>query len=136
MADIKLKLVIKTAPEKVYEAITTQEGLASWWCKQTTAQSQVGFTNTFIFGNVPNEMKVTELVPSKKVEWKCINSNGEWINTNLSFDLEEKNGHTILRFAHSDWEAPTDFFAACNYAWGSLMTSLKSFCETGNGTPS
>jgi uncharacterized protein YndB with AHSA1/START domain len=136
MADIKHKLVIKTSPEKVYEAVTTQKGLESWWCKETTAKPEVGFINTFTFGNLKNEMKVAVLVPNKRVEWHCDISIDEWVNTGISFDLEEKDGRTILRFAHSGWRAATDFFAACNYDWGRFMASLKSFCESGTGSPS
>ncbi len=136
MPEIKHNVIIKTTPEKVYEAITTQEGLANWWTKQTIAKPEVGFVNTFTFGTFRNEMKVTMLNPNKKVEWHCINSIEEWIDTNISFDLEEKDGRTILRFAHSDWRAVTDTFAGCNYDWGRFMTSLKLFCETGTGTPS
>jgi uncharacterized protein YndB with AHSA1/START domain len=136
MADIRHKLVIKAPPEKVYEGITTQEGLADWWCKQTTANPQVGFVNTFTFGNSRSEMKVTELTPHKRVEWQCISSIDEWVDTKISFDLEEKDGRTILRFAHSSWREVTDLFDGCNYDWARFMTSLKSLCETGNGTPS
>ena len=136
MAEIRHNVVIKAAPEKIYEAVTTQEGLASWWAKQTIAKPETGFVNIFTFGTFRNEMKVTNLVPNKKVEWQCISSIEEWIGTNISFDLEEKDGRTILRFAHSGWRAVTDTFAGCNYDWGRFMTSLKSFCETGTGTPS
>lgn len=135
MADIKHKLVIKTAPEKVFKAITTQEGLESWWCTQTTAKPELGFVNVFIFGNSRNEMKVTELVPGKKVVWQCINSIEEWVGTNLSFDFEEKEGKTILRFTHGDWKAATDMFADCNYNWAIFLKSLKALCETGTGAP-
>lgn len=136
MADIRHKLIIKTSSEKVYEAVTTQKGLESWWCKQTTAKPEVGFVNTFIFGNLKNEMKVTGLTPNHKAEWHCVTSIEEWVNTNISFDLEEKDGRTVLRFAHSNWRTVTDFFDACNYDWGRFMASLKSFCEGGTGTPS
>lgn len=135
MADIRHKLVIKTAPEKVYQAITTQEGLSGWWAKQATAKPEVGFVNIFTFGTIRNEMKITHLSLDKKVEWQCINSIEEWMDTRISFDLEENDGRTILRFAHSDWREATDFFTACNYDWGRFLTSLKSYCETGTGTP-
>jgi len=135
MADIKHRLTIKVAPEKVYQAVTTQEGIESWWCKNTTAQPETGFLNIFIFGKFRNEMKVTELVPHKKVAWECINSIEEWIGTTISFDLEEKDGHTVLRFVHGGWRAVTDMFASCNYDWALFLKSLKSFCETGIGTP-
>src|SRR5438045_1343688 len=98
MAEIRHNVVIKTTPEKVYKAVTTQEGIEGWWCKHTTAKPEVGFVNVFIFGQFRNEMQVTKLTPDKRVEWKCINSIEEWIGTDISFDMEEKDGKTILRF--------------------------------------
>jgi uncharacterized protein YndB with AHSA1/START domain len=136
MSEIKINLKIKVAPEIIYDAITTQEGLAGWWAKQTKARPEVGFINVFTFGNFRNEMKVTKLVPNKKVEWECIDSIEEWIGTCISFDLEEKDGQTLLRFTHGGWKEATDTFAGCTYDWGRFMTSLKSLCETGTGTPS
>lgn len=136
MPEIRINVAIKATPEKVYHAITTQEGLASWWTKQTTAKPEVGFVNVFIFGTSRNEMKVIDLTPNKRVEWECIHSIEEWIGTHISFDLQEKDGRTILRFAHSDWRAVTDTFADCNYGWAMALKSLKSLCETGTGTPS
>ena len=81
-------------------------------------------------------MKVTVLTPNKKVEWECVSSIEEWIGTTISFDLEEKGVNTILRFTHGGWRAITDMFAGCNYDGALFMKSLKSFCETGAGTPS
>ena len=135
-AEIRINVVIKATPEKVYNAVTTQEGIENWWCKQTTAKPEVGFVNIFIFGKFRNEMEVTRLTPNKRVEWKCINSIEEWVGTDISFDLEEKEGRTILRFAQAGWRAVTDTFAGCTYDWALFMKSLKSFCETGTGTPS
>jgi len=134
--DIRINVVIKATPEKIYTAVTTQEGLESWWCKNTRAKPELGFVNIFVFGKFRNEMKVTSLTTNKKVEWKCINSIEEWIGTDISFDMEENNGNTIFRFAHAGWRAATDTFAGCTYDWASFMKSLKSFCETGAGTPS
>lgn len=135
MADIRINVVIKATPEKIYNAITTQEGLASWWAKQTIARPETGSVNVFTFGKFRNEMEVTQLVPNKKVEWKCINSIEEWIGTDISFDMEEKEEKTLLRFTHGGWRAVTDTFAGCTYDWASFIKSLKSLCETGTGTP-
>jgi len=136
MIDIKHKLVIKAAPEVVYDAITTQQGLESWWAKQTIAKPEVGFLNVFTFGTAKNEIKVAALEPDKKVVWDVINSAEEWNGTSISFTLEEKDNKTILRFNHAGWRAVTDFYAECNFAWAQFMTSMKSYCETGKGTPS
>jgi uncharacterized protein YndB with AHSA1/START domain len=135
MADIKMNLVIKAAPEKVFQAVSTQEGIQSWWCKQTTAKPEIGFTNIFVFGSYYNEMPVTKLVTNKLVEWDCTKSIEEWVGTTVSFDLEEKEGKTLLRFTHGGYKTVTDTFCACTYDWGRFMTSLKTYCETGTGTP-
>jgi uncharacterized protein YndB with AHSA1/START domain len=135
MAYIKLNLAIKTAPGKIYQAITTQDGLAAWWAKQTTARPELGFVNSFTFGTLINEFKVTQLETGRKVEWQCITSIDEWMGTTITFELEEKEGKTLLRFTHGGWKAATDLFAACTYDWGRFMASLKSFCETGTGQP-
>lgn len=136
MAAIRHNVVIKATPARIYEALTTQEGLASWWAKQTSAMPEVGYVNIFSFGTFRNEMKVTILDINKKVEWQCIKSIEEWIDTNVSFELEAHAEKTLLRFSHFGWRAVTDTFAGCTYDWGRFMTSLKLYCETGTGTPS
>jgi uncharacterized protein YndB with AHSA1/START domain len=136
MADIRLNVVIKTTLDKVYQAVSTQEGIESWWCKDTTAKPEIGFVNVFTFGQYRNEMKVVELTPNKKVKWECINSVEEWIGTTVSFELEEKNGNTLLRFTHGGWKSASDFFAGCTYDWALFLKSLKTLGETGKGNPS
>jgi uncharacterized protein YndB with AHSA1/START domain len=135
MKEIRHNVVIKAPAEKVYRAITTQEGIESWWCKQTTVKPELGFTNVFIFGKSRNEMKVTGLSLDKRTEWECVNSIEEWIGTRISFELEDREEKTLLRFTHGGWQALTDTFADCNYSWALFMKSLKSFCETGLGDP-
>jgi len=125
MTDIKHKLTIKTSSDKVYNAITIQQGLRSWWAKQTIAKPEVGFVNIFTFGTAKNEIKVAALEPDKKVVWDVINSAEEWNGTSISFTLEEKDNKTILRFNHAGWRAVTDFYAECNFAWAQFMTSLN-----------
>jgi uncharacterized protein YndB with AHSA1/START domain len=135
MKEIKHNLAIKAAPEKIFEALTTQKQLAGWWTSDTTARAETGSVNVFIFGKFRNEMKVTRLTNNKLVEWKCISSIDEWIGTEISFELEEKNDRTLLRFSHRGWKEVTDTFAGCNYDWAMSLKSLKLLCETGTGTP-
>lgn len=136
MEHIRHYLVINAPVQKVYDAITTQEGLSKWWTKETIAKPEKGFLNEFIFGEDGHEkMRVTQLDKNKAVHWTCEEGNKEWVDTKFSFDLAEKDGKTILQFAHKDWREATDFYASCNYHWGYFMHSLKKFCETGKGTP-
>ena len=136
MASIKHFLIIKAPPEKVFEAITTTEGLKGWWTLDANADEKVGGIAEFIFGErYHNKMQITELEQNRRVEWKCFQGDKEWIGTTFEFDIEEKNEDTVLRFAHGNWKGETDFFASCNYQWGYYMRSLAGYCEKGEGTP-
>ena len=136
MPSIKHYLLIKAQPEKVYTALSKTEGLCGWWTVEAKADERVGGTAEFTFGErYYNKMKITNLLNNKKVEWKCLEGDKEWIGTTVLFDLEEKDGGTILRFSHNNWKEETDFFASCNYNWGYYLKSLKQLCETGKGTP-
>ena len=135
MEKIRINVTIKANLETIYKALSTEEGLSGWWAKQTTAKPEVGFLNTFTFGNFVNKMKVVELIPNKKVLWECVESIDEWASTFISFEFEDKGEKTLIRFTHSSWKGMTDMFAVCTYDWAKFMTSLKSFCETGTGNP-
>ena len=136
MAGIKHFVVIKTTADKVYKAITEQEGLAGWWTKDTIAKPEVGFIDEFKFGDrYHNKMKVAKLEKDKHVQWECVGGDKEWIGTHLKFELQEKNGNTELMFTHADWAGQTLFYANCNFHWGGYMKSLKDYCEKGKGFP-
>jgi len=135
MPSIKHYLLIKTPPDKVYKALISTEGLRGWWTTEAKADEHIGGIAEFKFGDrYHNKMKIVKLVPNKLVEWECIKGDKEWIGTHFVFDLEEKEGDTILRFIHANWKDETDFFASCNYHWGYYLRSLKLYCETGSGT--
>ena len=136
MADIKHLLTIMSPPERVYRAITEQAGLASWWTKETKAKTEIGSVAEFKFGDrYHNKMRIARLEPYRRVSWECLEGDAEWIGTTFTFELDPLSDGTRLRFTHGNWREATDFFASCNYNWGYYMRSLKSYCETGDGTP-
>jgi uncharacterized protein YndB with AHSA1/START domain len=136
MADIKHLFHINAPREKVYQALSTVEGLAAWWTTQTSGKSEPGGILEFRFGpQFVNKMKVTQLVPGRSVSWECIEANPDWVGTKLTFDLDENEGKTRVRFAHSGWKETSDFFAQCNFSWGRYMESLRNLCEKGKGAP-
>lgn len=125
-----------TDPSKVYDAITTQQGLASWWTTGVTAKPEVGSIASFRF--IPEhlmEMKIIKLVKDKRIEWECVTGDKQWVGTKLIFSIEPEKDSINLRFSHIGWREATDFYAVCNYHWGLYMKSLKTFIETGKGNP-
>ena len=79
-------------------------------------------------------MKVLELQPGKRVRWQSVGGAKEWIGTELSFELSEKDG-TVLLFAQRGWKEQVEFMHYCSTKWATYLLGLKSLCEGGNGTP-
>jgi uncharacterized protein YndB with AHSA1/START domain len=157
MPNIRHNLLIAASAEKIYNVLTSQEGLSAWWTPETTVREEVNSIARFPFGNgYYKEMKITEQIPSKQVQWHCIKGDDEWVGTNISFTIVSSNkkelldtnpeilgqleqqSHeevTMLIFHHDDWKDYTPMFAECSYTWGQFLRSLKLLCETGTGNP-
>ncbi len=136
MAEILHMVLIDAPVDRVYGAITEAKGLAAWWTVQAVAEPIVGSIADFKFGDRYHAgMRIVALEQPRRVEWKCVSGDDEWVETRIVFDLEKRGDQTLLRFQHGLWRSATDFFASCNYNWGHYLASLKSFCETGKGTP-
>ena len=130
---IKHVFHINAPKEKVFEAITTINSLASWWTVQTTGNADPGGVIQFRFGNMGPDMKVTELIPNEKLVWECVDSPFGWTGNHISFVLDTNEGKTRVRFVHNDWQATDDFYGSCNFSWGRYMESLRQLCQTGKG---
>jgi uncharacterized protein YndB with AHSA1/START domain len=137
MADILHKIEVRVPRDRVFEALSTQEGLARWWTTDTKAQAKVGSIAEFGFrgGKFVQKMKIDELLPGKRVAWTATEGVDEWKGTTLTFDLSEENGETVIRFGHRGWREASDFLAHCSYRWAYFLRSLKLYLQEGKGTP-
>ncbi len=136
MANIRHNLTIEVQARIVYDAITTQEGLAGWWTTNAIAKPEIGHINHFKFGDQYfNKMKNLKLDKPSLVSWECVDGDREWIGTQLLFELEERDNTTFLKFSHLNWADESEFFGFCSHHWGRFLDSLKSLCETGKGQP-
>ncbi|HET6994515.1 MAG TPA: SRPBCC domain-containing protein [Chitinophagaceae bacterium] len=130
MPDIRHLVFFKTTPEKIYQAITTQQGIASWWSRDNNAKPEKGSIYRISFGgDYYKEIKVLELGAGKKVVWEILHADPEWLNTKVSFDISSGKNSTVLRFSHSGWKEYTDLFAQCSYHWAIYLGNLKAFTE-------
>ncbi|MEO6498674.1 MAG: SRPBCC domain-containing protein [Mucilaginibacter sp.] len=126
-------MFIRSTLQRVYYALTEQEGLTQWWIPKATAKPEVGFINLFDEGTDGiTPMEVTVLLPYEYVEWKCLLKD-EWAGTIVSFEIIENNGAVVLNFKHSGWAGETEYFSVCNFHWARHLLTLKTYCETGKG---
>jgi len=130
---IKHLFHISAPRQKVFEAITTIEGLSNWWTTKTAGNSSAGGIIQFRFGDEGPDMKVIESKPNERVKWECIASPHGWTGHIITFLLDENEGKTRVRFSHDGWREQDDFYAICSFSWSQYMISLRLLCQTGKG---
>ena len=132
MPDILHRVGINATPEKVFEALSTIEGLRHWWTIETTGDAKQGGLINFGFC----EMKVVESRVNELVHWKCVRGPDEWVGTEVTFQLKRKDDQTFVVFKHANWKEPVEFMHHCSTKWATFLLSLKDWLERSEGRPS
>ncbi len=142
MVDIVHRIGVKAPVSKVYAALSTIDGLAGWWTKDTTGSSKVGGNIAFRFRTAAGDeiggfdMDVLELAPDQKVRWRVKTGPAEWVGTDIEFVLDRQDDYTIVMFGHRKWREEVEFTAHCSTKWATFLLSLRDLVETGKGKPS
>jgi uncharacterized protein YndB with AHSA1/START domain len=127
---------IHAAPAKVYEALTTATGLASWWSTKGVRIDESGVIHFTFAGDFHPQMKQTRLDPPKRVEWRCLGGHANWQDNTFSFALNERKGETLVQFVQEyAQELSDEAYGIYNFNWGYYLNSLKMLCEKGTGAP-
>jgi uncharacterized protein YndB with AHSA1/START domain len=142
MVDIIHRVGIKAPIDNVYTAISTIEGIASWWTREiSTAPDRedsfiVRFLNTNgeLLGSM--NIDVMKREPRQEVHWRVTSGPNEWIGTDVTFELKQDGEYTIVLFGHRHWQEAVEFMSHCSMKWAIFLLSLKGVLETGRGTPS
>ncbi|HTT97208.1 MAG TPA: SRPBCC domain-containing protein [Rhizomicrobium sp.] len=135
MTDILHKLRIDAPPERVFEAISTAEGIRQWWTRDAQMDTRVGGEGAFCFYNrrFRPAVTITALTPPAHMAWHV--AEGAWPGRSIAFDLTPDRGGTILKFAHRGYPEANDLLASANTRWGFYLVSLKCYMERGTGSP-
>ena len=138
MTDIVHQITVRAPADKVVAALTTQDGLKSWWTVDTEAEGKPGGAARFSFYNraVTFEMKFDK-IDGSHVALSCHDGPPGWAGTALAFDLsrDEMQGGTLVQFRHSAFKDMGGEYAMINTTWGRLMGTLKDYAETGKADP-
>jgi uncharacterized protein YndB with AHSA1/START domain len=124
----------------VFEAITTQDGVAGFWTSDLDLQPVVGSIGRFGFPAAPVDlrMRVDALEPGRQVRWACLGDFPHWAGTTVAWDLSAgPTGGTMVVFRHDGWldDYPELDYASINYTWGRIVGALKALVETGTSQP-
>jgi len=131
MPDILHRVGIDARPDAVFNALTTIEGLRSWWSNTASGDAAQGGLIKYGFC----DMQVVATEPDKLVHWRCTRGPEEWLDTEVTFRLEEKEDQTYVVFKHANWKEPVEFMHHCSTKWATFLLSLRDFVEKSNGRP-
>lgn len=142
MVDIIHRIGIKAPLSQVYAAVSTVEGVAGWWTRETTGASKLGGCLHVVFRTPTGEEKgrmdfeLGRLEPGRHVRWRFTAGPAEWLGTGVTFDLAQSGEYTLLLFGHRGWREPVELMAHCSMKWATFLLSLRQLVETGEGRPS
>ncbi len=137
MAEIRHRVGIAAPQGRVYETLTTLDGLSQWWTRQLDGDPAVGGRLSFFFGGPEPAvvMEVTEAAPADRVAWRCVVGPDDWVGTTIAFELASSENETVLLFDHAGWREPTEMQAHCSTKWALFLLGLKASLEGGRATP-
>jgi uncharacterized protein YndB with AHSA1/START domain len=136
MPDIHHHFPIQAPPEKVFEAISTPQGLDRWWSKITKGIPALGETFQFNFGPEYNwTAVVTKYVPATEFELQFANSDDDWFGSKVGFILNKKSEGTEVQFYHTGWKEDNAHYRISNFCWAMYLRLLKRNLEFGEEVP-
>ena len=136
MADILHHFPIKGSPQQVFEAISTSQGLDSWWTKGSSVNPVQGGEYELDFGpGYDWKARVSTWLPDSDFELTLTESEDDWKGTRLGFHLEQQDGTTFVSFHHLNWPQANDHYRISCFCWAMYLRLLKRYVEFGEVVP-
>ncbi|MEI4472596.1 SRPBCC family protein [Frigidibacter sp. MR17.24] len=133
---------IRTTAEKVFEALTRPEVTRRYWCHENVSDWQTGSGWQHVrhaTGEVDLVGKVIETDPPHRLVISWANQSQQEdpaAYSRVSFDIAPRpDGIVRLTVTHEDLQPGGGMLAGISEGWPLVLSSLKSFLETGTGVP-
>jgi uncharacterized protein YndB with AHSA1/START domain len=137
MSAIVEERTIAAAPASVFNALTQQDELTRWWSDEARVQPEVGSLGEFRFRPPAGvlQFEVAELDQDEKVSWISRQGPPHWAGTSVTWHLTPVHNGTSLVFTHDGFAHVDEAYERTRGNWQYFLASLKSYLETGKGTP-
>lgn len=97
MPFVERSIEIQASPSVVWELLSTQEGLRSWWAENVEIEMKVGGKHRHFMAEANQWLSgyVLEIIPEKMLMLSWFEEDTDWLfPTRLTFTLEEIPGGT------------------------------------------
>ena len=105
MPEIHHEIKIAAAPERVFAALTTLDGVQGWHTPTATGSGVVGSEWAFSFADHPDfGWEVTASDAPSTVVWLCTRGPGDSVSTTATFTLTTTDDdRTLVAHLHAGW---------------------------------
>ena len=131
---------ILSTPEKVFEAITKPEIARRYWAHENVSDWQPGSKWQHIRANDARTLElvgeVIEISPPSRlvISWANASQADDPASySRVTFEIAEYDNMVRLTVNHEDLEAGSGMAKGVSQGWPAVLSSLKSFLETGSG---
>jgi len=140
-ANFTTTITVDATPREAFDAIND---VAGWWGRITGSTTSVDDEFVYVVPGLHySGFRVTEIVPTRRIAWFVTGSyldftadKQEWNGTTVRFHIDETDEGTRITFTHEGLEPRDECYGVCSNAWSMFVNdSLKTFIETGKGTP-
>lgn len=130
---------IRATPEKVWEALTRADLTEKYWFGyRVSAEGKPGDHMTAMSpaGQKAHDDPILESDPPRRLVygWKPLYKDvPNERASRVTFELKPIKGQTRLTVTHDDFDEGSRIFEMISSGWPAVLSSLKSFLETGQG---
>ncbi len=137
MVAIVEERTIAATPESVFNALTQQDEIVRWWADEARVKPEVGSLGEFRFRPPAGvlQFEVAELNTGEKVCWISRQGPPQWAGTSVTWQLTPVQNGTHVVFTHDGFAHVDAVYEQTRRNWQYFLNSLKSYLETGKGTP-
>ncbi|MES0131115.1 SRPBCC family protein [Mesorhizobium sp. M0029] len=131
---------IRSTPQKVFEAITRPDIAKRYWGHENVSDWKPGSKWEHIRANderiVELVGKVVEISPPTRLVMSWANASqadDPTKHSQVTFAIEEYDTMVKLTVSHDELEAGSGMAKGISQGWPAVLSSMKSFLETGTG---
>jgi uncharacterized protein YndB with AHSA1/START domain len=138
MSEIITQFDVDAPAATVWHALTTREGIRSWWTTQAEVAEGQAADLRLRFPDAPMswDFRVEEAAGNELLRWHCVGGPPPWVDTDILFRLvAAPEGGTRVLFDHTGWKDADEIVRVVTFGWVQMFLRLKGYAETGTPQP-